>query len=99
MEDLQEGENLGSFGKEIEKESLNYNQAQTFLKKYMLLRGKCPLILIIVLFLISALFLVSYDIWIGFWSIKMFGEKEDSPFFLLYGLFKFECCWNYLFSL
>lgn len=86
MEALVPGEKIQNFGKQIEKESLNYKQAKSYLKKYMLLRGKGPLFFILILFLISSLFMVSYDLWIGFWSIKLFGEKEDSPnfYFIVY---------------
>ena len=74
-------------GATTKKESLDYEQANSYFKKYLFLRGKCPVVLIMVMFLVSSLFIVSYDLWIGFWSQKLFGEKEDKPLFYFWVYF------------
>jgi ABC-type multidrug transport system fused ATPase/permease subunit len=65
-------------GKMIAVESLDYNQAKQYLQKYIFLRGKFPVLLILLLFMISSVFMVSYDVWIGFWSQDAF---DSGPMF------------------
>ena len=71
-------------GTVVEEESLNFKEAMANLKKFLLLRGKLPIIAVILLFVISTLFTVSYDLWIGFWSNKTFGDIGDSSYFYSY---------------
>ena len=65
---------MKSYGKMIAAESLDYKQAKDYLMKYFFLRGKFPVILILLLFLMSSIFTVSYDVWIGFWSQDAFSK-------------------------
>ena len=71
-------------GNVIDDESLNFKEAMSNLKMFLFLRGKFPLLMIILLFIISSFFAVSYDLWIGFWTNKTFGDLGDANYFYAY---------------
>lgn len=75
---------MKSFGKMVAAESLNYKQAKDYLTKYFFIKGKYPVVLILILFLMSSLFTVSYDVWIGFWSQDTF--KQSAVFYFWFYL-------------
>ena len=71
-------------GNVVSEESLDFEQAINNLKRFLFLRGKWPLIFIILLFSVSSFFTVSYDLWIGFWSNSTFGKLGDNFYFYGY---------------
>lgn len=77
-------QSMKSFGKMVAAESLNYKQAKDYLTKYFFIKGKYPVVLILILFLMSSLFTVSYDVWIGFWSQDTF--KQSAVFYFWFYL-------------
>ena len=75
---------MSTTGKIVDEESLNFQEAMANLKKFLMLRGKFPILMVMLIFIMSTLFTVSYDLWIGFWNNQTFGDLGDSNYFYAY---------------